>query len=76
MAAKSIEKVLEAHSDEWMAIAGVVGVGIGLCDGEPCIRVLVSRKTAEIANRIPAAIEGFVVDVEETGRFEAYDSPE
>ena len=74
MAAKSIEQVLEAHTDEWMAVAGVVGTGIGHCDGEPCIRVLVSQKTHEIARRIPSTVEGFVVDVEETGEFRARDS--
>lgn len=74
MSAKSIEQVLEEHTDQWMAVPGVVGTGIGRCDGEPCIRVFVEKITDEIEREIPSEVEGYTVDIEETGQVRARDS--
>ena len=71
MAPPTIEAVLKAHTDEWMAIPGVVGTGIGECEGKPCIRIFVAKKTPELLKKIPSKLEGFVVDVEETGEIRA-----
>lgn len=76
MTKKSIEQVLQEHTREWMSIPGVVGTAIGECDGEQCIRVLVIKKTPELAERIPDVIQGFVVDIQETGRIRSLHSPE
>lgn len=57
-----------------MAIPGVVGTGIGLCDGEPCIKVLVTRRTAEIVEAIPEEVQGHRVEIEMTGEFRARDT--
>lgn len=54
-----------------MAVPGVVGVAQGLCDGTPCIKVLVARHTPELARRIPATLEGHRVEIQETGEFRA-----
>ncbi len=43
----------------------------GLCDGAPCIKVYVARKTPELLGQIPATIAGHPVAVEETGEFKA-----
>jgi hypothetical protein len=64
---RSIEDVLDAHTDELMAVPGVVGTGIGACGGRPCIKVFVTRKTEALERRIPSALEGFPVEMEETG---------
>ena len=74
MAAPTIEDVLKEHTDEWMSIPGVVGTGIGECEGKPCIRILVAKKTPELLKKIPSKLEGFVVDVQETGEIRARDS--
>lgn len=71
MAAPTIEAVLKKHTDEWMSIPGVVGTGIGACEGNPCIRIFVVKKTPELLQKIPSKLEGFVVDVEETGQIRA-----
>ncbi len=71
MAAPTIEAVLKEHTDEWMSIPGVVGTGIGACEGKPCIRIFVVKKTPELLQKIPSKLEGFVVDVEETGEIKA-----
>src|SRR5439155_1082236 len=41
VATRTINQVLAAHSDSLMALPGVVGTAIGLCDGEKCIKVMV-----------------------------------
>ena len=69
--APTIEAVLKEHTDEWMSIPGVVGTGIGACEGKPCIRIFVVKKTPELLKKIPSNLEGFVVDVEETGEIMA-----
>ncbi len=54
-----------------MSIHGVVGTGIGACEGKPCIRIFVAKKTPELLQKIPSKLEGFVVDVQETGEIRA-----
>ena len=73
MAPPTIEAVLKEHTNEWMSIPGVVGTGIGACEGTPCIRIFVAKKTPELLQKLPSKLEGFVVDVEETGAIEARD---
>ncbi|PYO89865.1 MAG: hypothetical protein DMD58_08205 [Gemmatimonadetes bacterium] len=65
--ARSIDAVLAAHSDSLMALPGVVGTAIGLCEGERCIKVLLSDSNPATKTRIPARLEGYRVVVEVTG---------
>ena len=67
MAATTIEEALKQNADRLMSTPGVVGIAVGECGGKPCIRVLVDRKTAELTKKIPSALEGYPVVVEETG---------
>jgi len=69
--AMTIEEALKKHTEELLATPGVVGIGQGLCDGMPCIKVLVIERTPEIEQRIPDTVEGYRVEVEVTGRIRA-----
>ena len=71
MQEKTIEEALAEHTDSLMSLPGVVGTGQGLCDGQPCIKVFVVKKTPELLRQIPAEIEGYTVAVEETGEIKA-----
>ena len=73
MEAKSIEKVLQEHTDTLMALPGVVGTAQGECSGKPCIRVFVVKITADLLDRIPSSIEGYEVAVQDTGEIKALD---
>ena len=68
---KPIEQVLQEHTGRLMALPGVVGTGLGLCDDKPCIRVFVVEATEELLKQIPEEIEGYTVDVQQTGEFKA-----
>ena len=72
MSAMKIEEVLKKYADNLMSLSDVVGVGQGLCDGEPCIKVFVIKKTQELEEKIPGKIEGYNLKIEETGRVRAY----
>jgi hypothetical protein len=64
---RAIEEVLAAHTDSLMAIDGVTGVGQALCDDRPCLRVYVLARTAALEERLPEEIEGYPIDIAETG---------
>jgi len=70
---RPIEAVQGSHTDSLMRIPGVVGTGIGLCDGAPCIKVLVVRATPELRKAIPDSLEGYRVILDETGTVRAQD---
>jgi hypothetical protein len=72
---RSLEEVLRAHTDRILAIPGVVGVGEGRCDGQPCIKVFVARKTPDLLKEIPPSLDGYPVAVEETGELRPFTPP-
>lgn len=67
VATKSIDEVLAAHSDSLMALPGVVGTAVGLCDGARCIKVFLADSNPDTQRRIPARLEGYRVVTEVTG---------
>lgn len=69
--ARGIKEVLEDHTERLMSLPGVTGTASGFCEGEPCIKVYVIRKTPDLNGKIPDRIEGYPVRVEETGRIRA-----
>jgi len=64
----SIDTVLARHSDEWMAVPGVVGTALGQCGKARCITIFVVERSEEIERRIPASMEGHLVSIVVSGR--------
>lgn len=75
MPERSIQEVQEAFTPEWMELPGVVGTGLALCDGEPCIRVFLSRDSPVARAAIPEEVEGYPVELVITGPFEPRGPP-
>jgi hypothetical protein len=71
--AKSIRQVLKENTDAWMATPGVEGTAIGLYKGKPCIKIFTSVKAQELRGKIPPAVDGYPVMIEQTGVFRALD---
>jgi hypothetical protein len=67
----TIEQVKERNETELMAIEGVVGVGIGECEGEPCVKVLLENDSPDLKRQIPTQLDGYPVDTEVVGSLEA-----
>lgn len=74
MRKRPIEEVLKKHTDGLMALPGVVAIAQGESAGKLCVKVFVVEKTPEILRRIPSALGGYRVTVEETGEFRALDT--
>lgn len=62
--------VKELRKKDLLSIPGVVGVGVAHGSGER-INVYVIEKTPEILDKIPLLVNGFPVNVIETGKIEA-----
>ncbi len=64
-----INAVLRAHDQELMAIPGVVGVYVGLLPDQktPCLKVMATKITRELKRAVPKSLEGYKVELEETG---------
>jgi hypothetical protein len=69
MPERDIDAVLRAHNQELLAIPGVVGVYVGLLADQktPCLRVMVVKKTKSLEQSIPKSLEGYPVELDETG---------
>ncbi len=75
---KSTIEVAQANlTDRVMALPGVVGLGIGECEGVTCIKIFVVQRTPELEGEIPSTFEGFPVEIQVTGEIRArpLDSP-
>ena len=71
MPKKEIREVLKDHTDELMAVAGVVGVAEGKSEGKPCIRVFIADNRPKIQKQLPSCIEGYRLLIEKSGEFRA-----
>ena len=69
--ASTIETAQAKLTDRVMALPGVVGIGIGECEGAPCIKVFVVQKTPQLESEIPSTFEGFPVEMQVTGEIRA-----
>ena len=67
MPERSIQEVQEDYTPGWMELPGVVGTGVGECDGEPCIRIFLSDRFPGTAEALPDSVEGCRVETQVTG---------
>ncbi len=67
MTSETIDGVLKKHTKALMTIPGVVGTGEGLCEGTPCIKVYVIKKTPDLNDQIPKNLDSYTVIIEEIG---------
>jgi hypothetical protein len=71
MPPKTLEEVLKRYTDELMQVQGVVGTAQGLCDNKPCIKIFVIQRTKNLEEKLPKSLDGFPVEIEETGEIRA-----
>lgn len=63
---KTLVQVLEENRSAIMAMPNVIGVGIGKCDAELCIKVMVSEHSDELEERLGTLLEGYPHRIEVT----------
>ncbi len=65
---RDIGSVLKDHASVWMKIPGVTMVAQGKTpDGADCLRIYVKTLTPDLQQRLPDMVEGYLVEVEESG---------
>lgn len=74
MSKTNISVVLKKNVDKLMAVPGVVGVAEGEYEGKPCIKVFVVKRNPELLRQITGNIEGYPLQIEESGKFHALDN--
>lgn len=63
-------QVLEAHREQWHAISGVEGTGIGVDDGRSVIFVYVSEDSPELREQLPEQQDGVPLVIRVVGPIE------
>jgi len=67
----TVADVLARHTPSLLGIPGVLGTGEGRAGDEPVIVVFVARRTTELQKRLPRALEGYAVEIRESGEVTA-----
>jgi hypothetical protein len=67
----TVTEVLAKYTDGWMEIPGVVGTAEGQKGGKPCIHIMVEKITPKIRKHFAKSVEGYPIELIETGKFEA-----
>jgi hypothetical protein len=63
-----LKAVKSAHEAEWLAIEGVVAVGIGSgVDGSPCIVISVEHDSPRVQREVLARVPGVPVEIRVIG---------
>lgn len=64
--------VIDEASNEWINLDGVEGIAEGDWEGKPCIMVLTSKDSSQIAALIPKSFKGYPVIIEYSGKIKTY----
>lgn len=70
---KKIEKAQEQLEKKLFAIDDVTSISIGEKGGKPKLKVGVKKLDKRIRNLIPKQVQGYNVEIEETGELKALD---
>jgi len=73
MTTRPIAEVLSAHTPDLLSIQGVVGTAEGEYQGKPVFVILVRSATPRLRARLPRTLEGYPVEIRETGTVRALD---
>ncbi len=64
-------QALKHNRDAILALPGVAGTGLSLCEGEPCIKVFVTERVSGTEAELERLLQGHPFVIEESGPFEA-----
>jgi hypothetical protein len=69
--ADELGEIITHQGELIMELEDVVGIGEGLCDGEPCIRVFLASDNAASIAKVRELLEGVRLEIEVSGEFSA-----
>ena len=67
----TIAEVLQRHTPSLLDIPGVVGTGEGRAGERPVFVIFVARRTSQQQQRLPSELEGYRVEIRESGEVTA-----
>ena len=67
----TIADVLGRHTPSLLVIPGVLGTGEGRAGDEHVIVIFVARRTGELQQRLPSVLDGYPVEIRESGQITA-----
>lgn len=65
----TLQQALKDLTDRLMSKPGVLGTAEAACDGRPCLKVFVGKRSGGVRRHIPDSVDGYPVVVEETDWF-------
>ena len=68
---QKVENIRVQFESRIMGIEGVVGVGTGLCNDKPCLKIYTSVPTQQVRSKLPEEIIEIDVDFEYVGEIKA-----
>lgn len=66
-----LNEVLRQHTPELMSLPGVEGTALGLCGDTVCIKVFVSQKNPQLAQKIQSILQDYPFEIQQTGKIKA-----
>lgn len=57
------KKIKRKYEKDWMAVEGVIGVGVGIIDSQAGIIISVDRDPRKIRKYIPQTIDTVTIDI-------------
>ena len=66
-----IADVLRDHTPSLLGIPGVVGTGEGRAGDLPVFVIFVAKRTRQLEQRLPSVLEGYPVEIRESGEVTA-----
>ncbi|NNM34275.1 MAG: hypothetical protein HKO53_14460 [Gemmatimonadetes bacterium] len=64
----SLERAQARVTRKVIDMEGVTGTAMGLCNGQPCIKVYLESDSSALRSRLPRSESGFPVVAEVTGK--------
>ena len=71
MSEMKVKDVIKKHTEKLLALPGVVGIGEGELNGEPCILIFIRDNQADLQKDIPSKLEGYPIVINKSGDFSA-----
>ncbi|ACN17379.1 hypothetical protein HRM2_43230 [Desulforapulum autotrophicum HRM2] len=68
---QKIENIRGQFESTIMEIEGVVGVGTGLCNDKPCLKIYTSVPGQKLRDKLPRELGTIEVDIEYVGEIKA-----
>ncbi|MCW8330804.1 DUF2173 family protein [Photobacterium sp. SDRW27] len=71
MTQPEVSRLLQAYSEQLMALPGVVAVGEGVYQGQPCIKIFLQSPQPGLWAHLPTGLKDAAIVIEVSGEIRA-----